>query len=180
MAELALSRDGQAWPSIPGLLATDAGYSQIWVLQGDERRVGALLNALGLSPPAMLRAAAAEGLAALHLGPDEWMLLADGSQMDRMSVLAESDVSVIEISHAWATFDLEGPAIEAILQAGCPLDLHFAQFGIGMATRTLCGKCEVILWRRGLQHFFAGVIRSHAPALQGLLAEVARRNSPAF
>jgi sarcosine oxidase subunit gamma len=53
------------------------------------------------------------------------------------------------------------------------LDLHPAAFPIGMATRTLFIKAEIVLWRREADLYHIEVWRSFAGYLSGLLNEAA-------
>ena len=59
-------------------------------------------------------------------------------------------------------------------QRDAMLDLDPAAFPVGMATRTLFTKAEIVLWRQGADTFHVEVWRSFAPYLHGLLAEAAR------
>ena len=52
-------------------------------------------------------------------------------------------------------------------------------FPIGMATRTMFDKAEIVLWRRAATTFHVEVWRSFAPYLAGSLAEAAR-GAPAW
>ena len=49
-----------------------------------------------------------------------------------------------------------------------------AAFPVGMATRTLYDKAEIVLWRRGETTFHVEVWRSFAPHVAASLAEAAR------
>ncbi|HFD14974.1 MAG TPA: sarcosine oxidase subunit gamma, partial [Rhodospirillales bacterium] len=129
------------------------------------RRIGA---ALGLDlPGAMLRAAAGEGIAALRLGPDEWLLLADGGDADEWlaavtGAVDGAPVAAVDLSHRFAEIRLEGPVAEEVLAAGCPLDLDAAAAPPGFASRSLLGKCEIVLWRLGRDRFALLAARSFA------------------
>ena len=57
---------------------------------------------------------------------------------------------------------MAGTAASAVLNAGCPLDLHPSAFPVGMCTRTVLAKCDVTLWRRAPDLFWLGVNRSFA------------------
>lgn len=127
------------------------------------------------TPPAMLPVrpltSIVEGArAVLWLGPDEWLLLAEpGTPAPEAEGLA-----AIDISHRHLGFTLEGPGAAAALNEGCPLDLDAAAFPPGACTRTLFGKIEIILWRRGAESFEIEVARSFAEPLRSLLQATLR------
>ena len=64
------------------------------------------------------------------------------------------------------------------LSAGCPLDLSDGAFPVGMATRTMLAKCEIVLWRRDPQRYHVEIWRSFADYAANFLAEAARRAPP--
>ena len=61
-----------------------------------------------------------------------------------------------------------------LLNAGCPLDLDLAAFPVGMCTRTVLAKAEIVLWRTSAEVFHVEVWRSFASYVTEYLAEVAR------
>jgi sarcosine oxidase, subunit gamma len=61
-----------------------------------------------------------------------------------------------------------------VLNSGCPLDLDESAFPVGMATRTILAKAEVILWRRGPTAFHVECWRSFGPYVHYFLGEAAR------
>ena len=137
-----------------------------------------LASALGLVLPERINTAGETSeRAALRLGPDEWLIFAqagaaralanDAARMDRAVPHA-----LVEISARNAGLVLEGPAVEDVLSAGCPLPLDIARFPVGRATRTLFAKAEIVLWRRAPDRFHLEFTRSFAPYVVGLLAEV--------
>ena len=62
-----------------------------------------------------------------------------------------------------------GPDAEAMLAVGCPLDLHPSAFPVGMCTRTVFAKCEMVLWRKGPALFHIEVWRSFRAYVVSLL-----------
>jgi sarcosine oxidase, subunit gamma len=93
------------------------------------------------------------GRTAARLGPDEWLLLAPEADAEMVATeltasLKSQHHALIDISHRNAALTVSGPAAAAVLNAGCPLDLHPDRFPVGMATRTLLGKCEILLFRQ--------------------------------
>ena len=114
--------------------------------------------------------------AALWVGPDERLLLTsvpDGDTMTEQLSAALTDLahSLVDVSHRQVAFEITGPQARDLLNAGCPLDLHPASFPVGMCTRTLLGKCDIVLWRKGAGTFHVEVWRSFADYASRFLAE---------
>jgi sarcosine oxidase subunit gamma len=103
---------------------------------------------------------------ALWLGPEEWLLLG-------AFINPQADC-VVDVSHAFAGLDITGPEAAGTINAGCPLDLDLAAFPIGMCTRTILGKAEIILWRRDVEWFHIEIARSFAAYVLALLREAAQ------
>jgi len=154
------------------------------VLRCNPALLGAIGAAFGVVPPATPLAAAERGSrAALCLGPDEWLLLAEEGAADALVAALEAaraglPASIVEVSHRQLAFAVSGPAAASLLNEGCPLDLEASAFPPGRATRTLFGKVEILLWRPlsrpgGEPRFELEVARSFAAPLWALLAEAA-------
>jgi len=129
-------------------------------------------------PSEACRAASAGERAALWLGPDEWLLLAPEEEAAAIGLalsqaLAGVAHALVDVSHRQTGLVLEGPRASQLLNAGCPLDLDPAAFPVGMCTRTLLGKAEIILWRTAKHRFRLEVWRSFAPYLVQFLGEAA-------
>jgi sarcosine oxidase subunit gamma len=151
-----------------------------FVLRGDAQvaeAAGAALD-LDLALPAC-RSAQRDGLAALWLGPDEWLVIAPLAKGKNISetlraALASLPHALVEVSHRDAAFLVRGPAAALAINAGCPLDLRLAVFPAGACTRTLLGKAEILLWRRGIEKFHIATPRSFAAYVRGFLELAAR------
>lgn len=137
-------------------------------------------DALGLSlaMPAC-RASQNGALAALWLGPDERLLLgAENSAAETARRLDQAlrgrPHSLVDVSHRQLALALEGPGALSALAAGCPLDLDPAAFPVGMCTRTVFARAEIVLWRVAEDGFHLEVWRSFAAYVAGVIAEAAR------
>lgn len=123
------------------------------------------------------RAHAAEHRATLWLGPDEYLLLDWAASADLAGdlerALAGLPHALVDISHRQFSLAVRGPRVANMLNAACPLDLDLPAFPIGMCTRTVFAKAEIVLWRRGIEEFHVEVWRSFAGYVSGLLAEIA-------
>src|SRR5271169_3392467 len=151
-----------------------------FTLRGAEAVRIACGMAFGVEPPSQLGPAGeGEGRAALWLGPDEWLLIADGADAADIGGMLESVLegtahSLVDVSHRQIGLIASGPAAARVLNAGCPLDLDLKAFPVGFATRTVFDKVEIVLWRRAETTFHAEIWRSFAPYLAASLAEAAR------
>lgn len=128
----------------------------------------------------MNRATESGSRTAIRLGPDEFLLIApvadtwEAFEAALAAVLTPRDYALTDISHRQLGVSIEGPDCTAMLNALCPLDLDLAAFPVGMATRTLFGKADIVLWRTAETRFHIEVWRSFAPYLWGLLATIGR------
>jgi sarcosine oxidase subunit gamma len=125
------------------------------------------------------RASAERGRAALWLGPDEWLLIsaepaADNASAALRAALAGLPHSLVDVSHRQLALEVTGPDAAVLLAAGCALDLEPAAFPVGMCTRTMLAKAEIVLWRIAPEAFRIEVWRSFAPYLSAFLSEAAR------
>ncbi|MEO8651601.1 MAG: sarcosine oxidase subunit gamma family protein [Hyphomicrobiaceae bacterium] len=179
MADLVMSRAsalvGLSLPSKAGVAAvSDPGAVTRFIYRGASELSPATI---GIALPTTPMRAHAEGQrTALWLGPDEWLLLspdADGSAVG--AALAETLVgpaaSLVDVSHRQVGLIVTGPRAAELLNAGCPLDLDLSAFPVGMCTRTVLAKIEIVLWRTAVDDFRIEVARSLAPYVVELLRE---------
>lgn len=151
-----------------------------FILQGGPAARAAAGEAFGLPLPEIpCRAGTSGNRAALWLGPDEQLLL--GAAEDAQVLAASLTAALVGIAHSLVdvsqrqvALTVSGPHASAILNTGCPLDLDPAAFPIGMCTRTLFGKSDIVLWRTGADEFRFEVWRSFAGYVSALLREAAR------
>ncbi|MBS0416620.1 MAG: sarcosine oxidase subunit gamma family protein [Proteobacteria bacterium] len=136
--------------------------------------------ALGLSMSALACRSDTHGQrAALWMGPDEQLILVpvtDGGAVvaQLREALGALPHSLVDVSHRQLALEVSGPTAQTLLNAGCPLDLHPSAFPIGMCTRTVLGKADIVLWRTGPDSFHVEVWRSFADYVARFLAEAAR------
>ncbi len=176
--------DGFAFPASPRFTLAEAPTGARFILCGPEAVRISCGMAYGADLPSKLGPAGeGDNRAALWLGPDEWLLIADGADAADIGAMLESVLegtahSLVDISHRQIGLAASGPAAARVLNAGCPLDLDLTAFPVGFATRTLFDKVEIVLWRRAETTFHVEVWRSFAPYLAGSVAEAARGAAP--
>ena len=172
--------EGFAFPGGPRFALAETPQAARFILRGAEAVRIACGMAFGVEPPFRLGPAGeSEGRAALWLGPDEWLLIADGADAADIGAMLESVLegtahSLVDVSHRQTALIASGPTAARVLNAGCPLDLDLKAFPVGFATRTLFDKVEIMLRRRAETNFHIEVWRSFASYLAGSLAEAAR------
>ncbi len=140
-------------------------------------------------PETPCRASAADQRAALWLGPDEHLLLAPAADREADNpaaadpgiLAAELDAaltgiahSLVDVSQRHVAMRVSGSRAVALLNTGCPLDLSDARFPVGMCTRTLLGKAEVVLWRTDAVEFHLEAMRSFQDYVLEWLREAGR------
>lgn len=154
-----------------------------FILRARPAAMAAASAPLGLRLPVVAcRSATAGPRSALWLGPDEWLLLlpeADGAALQTALQAAIGDLpySLVDVSHRQSAFSLSGAEAATVLNAGCPLDLDPAAFPIGMCTRTVLAKAEIVLWCTGSHGFHVEAWRSFLPYVWAFLTEAAREFS---
>jgi sarcosine oxidase subunit gamma len=151
-----------------------------FILQGDAtaRAAAAAIWQVPFSETAC-RANATGARATLWLGPQEYLLwesprpTGDETLAELTTALRSTPCSLVDVSHRQVGWELLGPWAEIILAGACPLDLDPAHFPVGMCTRTLLAKADIVLWRRDAERFYLETWRSFAPYVVSLLSEIA-------
>ncbi len=151
-----------------------------FILQCGRQARDAAGRGFGLAmPEAACRAEAASRRAALWLGPDERLLLApegieDSLAAELASAIGSLPHSLVDVSHRQVALEIAGPTARDLLACGCPLDLDDAAFPIGMCTRTVLGRADVVLWRSSPEEYHLETARSFAGYVRGWLREAER------
>jgi sarcosine oxidase subunit gamma len=178
MAEPAALRRTPAIPATPGvrLLPPAARF----ILRADGRALGIAGKALGIDEaPGSCRASQAGSRAALWLGPDEYLFLAPEAEAPGLAsaleqALQDEPHSLVDVSQRQAALEISGSRAADILSSGCPLDLDVTAFPVGMCTRTVFAKAEIVLWRTAGDTFRLEVWRSFTDYVARFLDEVVR------
>ncbi len=149
------------------------------VLRVGEVDIAQVSERLGIGlPTTTCRAARGSQLSALSLGPDEWLLISEdclASSTGWSDAIAQrlSGIlfSLVDVSHRQVALEIIGPGAEEILSHGCALDLSPTSFSVGMCTRTMYDKAEIVVWRTAPDRFHVEVWRSFARYLEALLRD---------
>jgi len=116
--------------------------------------VGAIEGVLGTALPRTAGAVGSHGQhSVLWQGPDEWLVLsqvpADALVEALMTGVAGAHAAVVDVSANRTALELTGTSARAVLQKGCPLDLHPRAFGPGRAVGTTLARIPLVLWQIG-------------------------------
>ena len=118
------------------------------LLHAEPADADAIAHASGvLLSTGMLTASEHKGWMALHLSPDEWLLIGDRSAgptlIDRFRTV-DRPHSLVDVSSRSLSLDIVGKGAIDLLSGGCPLDLE--RMSEGSCTRSLFGKATILLW----------------------------------
>jgi sarcosine oxidase subunit gamma len=163
--------------ALPGISLLPAPFAERFSLRARPDALGALEDAIGLSIPTEPRTSnASDGVAALWLGPDEWLLVAKaGTDLaSRLSGISGVLFSAVDISHRNTAIIVEGAKAATTLNSGCPQDLSLQAFPSGACARTILGKAEVILYRQGATKFRVECWRSFSDYVWHYLVDAAK------
>lgn len=114
----------------------------------------ALGDVLGAALPREAGHSAAAGEhTVLWLGPDEWLMVSSAQAEPLVAALGDAlgtaRGAVVDLSANRTVLELTGPSARAVLEKGCPADLHPRAFSVGSAIATTLGPVPVVLWRNG-------------------------------
>ncbi|HUI35258.1 MAG TPA: sarcosine oxidase subunit gamma family protein [Stellaceae bacterium] len=125
------------------------------------------------------RVAAMGAVRVLWLGPDEWLVTAEGEALDLLPRLeravAGRRAAVTDLSASRVALDISGSGARALIAAGCSLDLHPRAFAPNHCGQTLLARVPVILDQLDeTPRFRLLVRRSHARWLADWLVDAAQ------
>ncbi|MXN64268.1 sarcosine oxidase subunit gamma [Stappia sp. GBMRC 2046] len=121
----------------------------------------------------------ADKAAAFWLGPDEWQIaIQEGDAtavFERVeTAMADTPHSLVDVSERNRALIISGPKAAWLLNSQIFLDFDEAVFPVGMVTRTLFGKADIMLWRQSEDIFVLEAWRSFMPYVIELLQEASR------
>jgi sarcosine oxidase subunit gamma len=154
-----------------------SAFATRFSFRGDHEAAQRASKAFGVTLPLALLKAETNGTrTAISLGPDEWLLIAEDGVAQSLAdeiakALGTHFHSLVDISHRNTGFDVSGAEAATLLSTGNPLDLHISAFPVGMATRTIFSKAEIVIWRKSADTFHVEIWRSFLPFMWGLLEE---------
>lgn len=131
----------------------DRGFINLRGDASDKRftdRISAILGLERVSQP-NLTSASEDGNTQLYwLGPDEWLLGTDRSEIGQMLARLESELkgftaAINVVSGGLVLTTLSGRNASEVLARGCTLDLHPEKFRVGQCAQTTLAKANILL-----------------------------------
>ncbi len=162
LAPLGLAARARAERGEAGAAMTERPHRGMVNLRLDPKNaeaMAAFATAFGFALPVAPNTTAGDAdTIALWLGPDEWWLIVPGPEPEAGPALAEKSrtaladhfAAVTEVGESRTCIRVAGPKARALIQKGCPLDLHPRAFAAGACAQTCLAKATVAL------HLFAG------------------------
>jgi sarcosine oxidase, subunit gamma len=147
---------GQYGAAGSALLLGEATIATAWNVQGDtgssSLRAEVLRIARVALPVAPNTANMAEGVAALWLGPQSWLLIAAaaptlGNFTGARDALNAAGGALFDVSASRIAYVVDGPRAPDVLATGCPLDFHPRAFGAGQCRQSLYGRVPALYYR---------------------------------
>lgn len=138
------------------LFLSEATIATAWNVQGDagspSLRAEVHRIARVALPIAANAASKGEGVTALWLGPQSWLLVAadEGAFGDFAGARDAMNVAggaLFDVSASRVAYAVEGASAAAIMAAGCPLDFHPRAFGAGQCRQSLYGRVPALFYR---------------------------------
>jgi sarcosine oxidase subunit gamma len=136
-----------------GLLIREAPLATHLNLRGNPEDAGfprAIESVLGLPLPIQACTSSRKGdMALFWLGPDEWLLLAQGSDAgDLEAALREGlpgHVAIVDVSGGQTLVNLGGTGVATVLKKSSPYDFHPSNFGAGRCVQTTFAKATALV-----------------------------------
>jgi sarcosine oxidase subunit gamma len=138
----------------PRALLQEKPFLEFVNLRGDLRTaqfVSAVRQTLGIALPSVPNTVVQGPThAALWLGPDEWLLQSAEPRQSALeptlrSSLAGQFAAAADVSSSYTMVELCGDRARAVVQKGCPLDLHPRVFAVGHCAQSHLFKAPLLL-----------------------------------
>lgn len=156
----------------PSLVIAELALNVAWNLRGDPARsalVPACAGALALAlPQTPNTSTCGENKALLWLGPRSWLFVgAPGTAPDDFDATREAlravGAALFDVSASYVAWSLTGSNAAAVLNAGCPLDLHPRALPAGACAQSLLGHVGALVYRPDdAERFVVMVPRSYS------------------
>ncbi|MEM7045323.1 MAG: sarcosine oxidase subunit gamma family protein [Pseudomonadota bacterium] len=181
MPETMEARDAVTTAPTPrGIRLAEIGDMGKIDLRGDPNE-RAFMSAVGraldlLLPTEPCRSAAQAGIAALWIGPDQWLITCPKGEVAEIQeklreVTKDAYAATTDISAGRTVFRLAGPSVFDVLSKGCPLDLHPRVVTPGYVAGSVLAKITALIHLRDADVVDIHVGRSFADYLWAWLEE---------
>jgi sarcosine oxidase subunit gamma len=141
-----------------GVLLGEATIATAWNVQGDRASasLGAEVQRIArvVLPAAPNTTSTGQGVVALWLGPQSWLLVAAdaatlGDFAAARNALNVAGGALFDVSASRVAYVVDGPRAADVLAAGCPLDFDRRVFGAGQCRQSLYGRVPALFYRHG-------------------------------
>ncbi|MDF1796474.1 MAG: sarcosine oxidase subunit gamma family protein [Coxiellaceae bacterium] len=153
-----------------GLCISEVSTNAYFVLRGDRSSAAleqALYKHLKLYLPQHPREMVkTTGTAIYYVSFDEWLIVVDQSESQRVNVDLRTDLSghfqLVDITGGMTKLQLQGKAVHMFLQKLCEYDFHPSRFPIKACVQTKIAKSSGLVVREGENMFGLYIRRSFA------------------
>ena len=130
-------------------------------------------EALGFALPTANSWSGSIAGSALWLGPEEWLIVAEGEHSETLEQALREKLrghhhSLVDVSANRTAVEIAGTDARIVLAKGMPLDLHASSFPVSALAQSLLAKAQVILQSLDERPTFRIFVR---PSFAGYLAE---------
>lgn len=154
------------------LVLAEVALGAAWNVRGDPGRCAigpACAGAFALPLPQTPNTSArGEDKALLWLGPRSWLFVAaPGAAPNDLDATRDAlravGAALFDVSASYVAWSVAGPTSAAVLNGGCPLDLHPRAFPAGACAQSLLGHVGALIYRPDdAERFVVMVPRSYA------------------
>ncbi len=127
------------------------GVAKVIVRKSDLLGSPELEALLGVRAPQMANTVVqGSGVEIAWAAPNQWLLLGDEAEVARICAAAQTafrdeTALVLQLTHAYAVFQIEKTGARDVLASLCPLDLHPRAFAPGRCAQSLLGDAGVFI-----------------------------------
>jgi sarcosine oxidase subunit gamma len=138
------------------LVLGEATIATAWSVQGDAGSSSLRAEVQRMArvplPMATNTTGKGEGVTALWLGPQSWLLVAAdaealGDLAGARDAVNAAGGALFDVSESRVAYTVEGAQADQIMGAGCPLDFHPRAFGAGQCRQSLYGRVPALFYR---------------------------------
>ena len=157
--------DGMALPDGRSFSLRENGTASRLVFRAGEIAREQASEVLGLAlPQEACTSAQWAGVAALWLGPDEWLIVTPDDrrkaiERDLRRALMAQHFALTDVSGGQTALHLHGRHVRDVLSKGCPIDFHPRVFGIGQCAQSHLGKAPILIGQIEEQPYYELIVR---------------------
>ena len=145
-------------------IRSNLGHINLRGDSGSAEFIGAAEKALGQSLPVAPNTSSSGACSIFWLGPNEWLVLPDATEVDEMlhaleGALADVHAGINVVSGGQIALSLAGADVRNLLAKGCTIDFHPREFTQGMCVQSGLAKASTVIAMPGTDEEFIVVVR---------------------